>query len=318
MVDSQRIPIGISQCLLGSPVRFNGGHKHSRLCTVQLGDCFDLVPFCPEVSIGLGTPREPIRLVGEPSQPRVVGSKTPTLDVTDDLRSYGRKVADEQTHLCGFILMQKSPSCGMERVKVYQSNGHPAQGTAAGAFAAELMRQRPLLPVEEEGRLHDPVLRENFVTRVMVYAAWQQLLAEGLDAKRLLKFHARHKYLLLAHHPQHYQRMGHLLANLAAADLPHIADSYFELLMVALKKVANRGSHSNVLAHIAGHFKRVLSSDERQELETLITDYRQGQVPLVVPLTLLKHHLMKHPDDYLHQQAYLQPHPPGLSLRNAI
>ena len=318
MLDSQRIPIGISQCLLGSPVRFNGGHKHSRLCTVQLGDCFELVPFCPEVSIGLGTPREPIRLVGDPSQPRVVGSKTSSLDVTDELRSYGRKVANEQTQLCGFILMQKSPSCGMERVKVYQANGYPAQGTAAGAFAAELMRQRPLLPVEEEGRLHDPVLRENFVTRVMVYAAWQQLQFEGLSAESLLAFHARHKYLLLAHHPEHYQRMGRLLANLSAVDLPHIAETYFELLMVALKKVANRGTHSNVLAHIAGHFKRVLSSDERQELDTLIADYRQGQVPLVVPLTLLKHHLMKHPDDYLHQQAYLQPHPPGLSLRNAI
>lgn len=318
MVDSQRIPIGISQCLLGSPVRFNGGHKQSRLCSDQLGECFEWVPFCPEVGIGLGTPREPIRLVGEPTSPRIVGSKTPGLDVTEALRDYAVKVATEQTQLCGFILMQKSPSCGMQRVKVYQANGHPAPATASGGFAAELMRQRPLLPVEEEGRLHDPVLRENFITRVMVYAAWQTLVADGLSARALLQFHARHKYLLLAHHPQSYQRMGHLLANLAGADLQQRAEHYVELLMTALKKTANRGSHSNVLAHIAGHFKRVLDTAERGELHSLIADYRHGLVPLVVPLTLLKHHLLKHPDDYLQQQAYLQPHPPALSLRNAI
>lgn len=315
---SRTIPIGISACLVGQPVRFNGGHKHSSLCTAQLGPAFTLVPFCPEVAVGLDTPRQPIRLVGEPQAPRVLGSQDPTLDLTEPLQRYGAQVAANHPELCGFILMQKSPSCGLQRVKLYQADGQLQPKTSSGAFASALRQANPWLPIEEEGRLHDPVLRENFITRVEVYAQWRQQLEPQLSAAALLAFHARHKYLLLAHHPESYRRLGQRLANLRRADLGATAQAYFQKLMEALSRPASRQRHSNALEHIAGHFKRALNPAEKHELSELIGHYRQGLVPLVVPITLLKHHLLKHPDSYLQQQSYLQPHPPELSLRNAI
>ncbi|MAH00639.1 MAG: hypothetical protein CMK85_09265 [Pseudomonadales bacterium] len=316
---SARIPVGISQCLIGDPVRFNAGHKHSRLCTDQLGALFDLRPVCPEVAVGLGTPRKPIRLVGDPTAPRAVGTVNRDMDVTEALQHYADEVHAGSNDLCGFIVMQKSPSCGMERVKVYEENGHPASATGQGVFTARLMQHNPLLPVEEEGRLHDPVLRENFVNRVIVYADWQQLLRDGLSASNLLAFHAKHKYLLMAHQAPGYKRMGQLLANPGKGEqLEQTATAYFSELMTALRRPASRRGHSNVLQHVAGHFKRVLNPPEKAELQQLIVRYRNGVVPLVVPMTLLQHHLLRHPDPYLLQQAYLQPHPPELSLRNAI
>lgn len=317
--NSARIPVGISQCLMGDPVRFNAGHKHSRLCTDHLGTLFELRPFCPEVAIGLGTPRKPIRLAGDPAAPRAVGTVDHTLDVTDALQQYADDVSVLCEELCGFIFMQKSPSCGMERVKVYEPNGHPAPATGRGIFAARLMQANPLLPVEEEGRLKDPVLRENFVNRVIVYSDWQQLLRDGLSASRLLAFHARHKYLLMAHQSPSYRQIGQMLANPGrGAALRDTANAYFAELMAALRRPASRSGHSNVLQHVAGHFKKVLNPPEKEELQQLINHYRSGIVPLVVPVTLLRHHLLRHPDPYLLQQAYLQPHPPELSLRNAI
>ncbi|WP_425222188.1 YbgA family protein [Pseudomonas sp.] len=317
--NSARIPVGISQCLMGDPVRFNAGHKHSRLCTDHLGTLFELRPFCPEVAIGLGTPRKPIRLAGDPAAPRAVGTVDHTLDVTDALQQYADDVSVLCEELCGFIFMQKSPSCGMERVKVYEPNGHPAPATGRGIFAARLMQANPLLPVEEEGRLNDPVLRENFVNRVIVYSDWQQLLRDGLSASRLLAFHARHKYLLMAHQSPSYRQIGQMLANPGrGAALHDTANAYFAELMAALRRPASRSGHSNVLQHVAGHFKKVLNPPEKEELQQLINHYRSGIVPLVVPVTLLRHHLLRHPDPYLLQQAYLQPHPPELSLRNAI
>ncbi|MAD00397.1 hypothetical protein CNQ84_02065 [Pseudomonas abyssi] len=317
--NSARIPVGISQCLMGDPVRFNAGHKHSRLCTDHLGTLFELRPFCPEVAIGLGTPRKPIRLAGDPAAPRAVGTVDHTLDVTDALQQYADDVSVLCEELCGFIFMQKSPSCGMERVKVYEPNGHPAPATGRGIFAARLMQANPLLPVEEEGRLNDPVLRENFVNRVIVYSDWQQLLRDGLSASRLLAFHARHKYLLMAHQSPSYRQIGQMLANPGrGAALRDTANAYFAELMAALRRPASRSGHSNVLQHVAGHFKKVLNPPEKEELQQLINHYRSGIVPLVVPVTLLRHHLLRHPDPYLLQQAYLQPHPPELSLRNAI
>ena len=263
--NSARIPVGISQCLIGDPVRFNAGHKHSRLCTEHLGALFELRPFCPEVAIGLGTPRKPIRLAGDPAAPRAVGTVDHTLDVTDALQQYADDVSVLCEELCGFIFMQKSPSCGMERVKVYEPNGHPAPATGQGIFAARLMQTNPLLPVEEEGRLNDPVLRENFVNRVIVYSDWQQLLREELSPSRLLAFHARHKYLLMAHQSPSYRKMGQMLANPGrGAALRETADAYFAELMAALRRPASRRGHSNVLQHVAGHFKKVLNPPEKE------------------------------------------------------
>lgn len=310
--------IAISACLLGEEVRFNGGHKESRLCSRSLTDYFDFVSICPEVAIGLGTPREPIRLVGDPEAPRAVGTVTRDNDVTEQLAAYGRQVAGELTDICGYIFMQQSPSCGLQRVKVYQDNGRPSEPKGTGIFAREFTTLHPDLPVEEDGRLNDPVLRENFLTRVFAYADWQNVLQAGLTRKSLIAYHSRYKYLLMATHPLQYKKLGRLLGNLGQHDLQTLAPDYFSQLMAALKTCATRGTHSNVLQHISGYFKQSLSADEKQEIQSLISQYRHGVVPLVVPLTLLKHHLRMHPDHYINQQVYLQPHPENLSLRNAL
>lgn len=314
---ASRPRIGISACLLGAAVRYNGGHKASSLCD-RLAEHFEFVPLCPETAIGLGIPRAPIRLVGDPAAPRAVGSREPGLDVTEALAAYGTRMAQRLDDLSGFILMQRSPSCGMQRVKVYRDNGYPTEGGGSGVFAQAFRATRPDLPMEEEGRLHDPVLRENFVTRVYVCADWDALCRDGLSRGAILDFHARHKYLLMANDPDSYKTLGHLLGDIGQHDPAQFGPHYFSRLMAALGKCATRGTHSNVLQHLSGYLKRALDGDDRRELRQLIDQYRDGVVPLVVPLTLLKHHLRQHPDDYLARQVYLQPHPETLSLRNAI
>ncbi|PYC28366.1 hypothetical protein DMO17_04080 [Aquipseudomonas alcaligenes] len=315
---TSKLKLGISACLLGAEVRYNGGHKESRLCSRVLAEHFDFVPLCPEVAIGLGTPREPIRLVGDPQAPRALGTVNRERDVTQALHDYGTRMAGELDDISGYIFMHKSPSCGMERVKVYQDNGYPADGGASGIFAAAFTRLRPDLPVEEDGRLNDPVLRENFLTRVFAYAEWQRLLHAGLTRKAILDFHARYKYQLMANNPLQYKALGRLLADLGRHDPQEFGPRYFSQLMAALKKCATRGTHSNVLQHLSGYLKQALSSEEKEEMQQLITQYRSGIIPLVVPLTLLKHHFRRHPDRYVARQAYLQPHPENLSLRNAL
>ncbi|MNN27130.1 hypothetical protein D3C81_1406560 [compost metagenome] len=311
--------IAISSCLTGHSVRYNGGHKSSDLCRTQLEEHFDWLPVCPEVAIGLGVPRDPIRLVGDPEHPAVVGTRNPGMDFTGPLASYGEQMAAELDDICGYIFMQKSPSCGLERVKVYQDNGHPAVQGGRGAYAAAFCARRPDLPVEEEGRLHDPVLRENFISRVYAYADWQRLQAEGLSRGALVRFHSRYKYLLMANNPQAYRQLGRLLGSMSRDDDPQvIGPRYFSQLMQALRRCASRGTHGNVLQHLSGYFKEALTQQDKAELQHIIDQYQQGVVPLVVPLTLLKHYLRKHPDPYLQQQAYLQPHPDSLGLRNAV
>ncbi|MEH6389201.1 MAG: 2-thiouracil desulfurase family protein [Pseudomonas profundi] len=312
------IKIGISACLLGHPVRYNGGHKQSRLCKDVLARHFEFIPLCPEQAIGLATPREPIRLVGDPANPQALGSINRTIDVTDALTSFGTQTAEQLDDICGYILMQKSPSCGMQRVKVYQDDGQPADGGGRGLFAAALMRARPDLPVEEDGRLNDAVLRENFITRVFAYAEWQRLQRAGLTRRGLITFHERYKYQLMATCREQYRQLGREVAQSASIPLEAFAPRYFSQLMAALKQPANRGSHTNVLQHLSGYLKRALSSPEKQELQRLIEQYRTGVVPLVVPITMIKHHFRRHPHSYIDRQAYLQPHPDDLSLRNAL
>jgi len=291
--------VGISACLLGHPVRFNGGHKKSSLCSDTLASHVEFVPVCPEVAIGLGTLQ-------------------PERDVTAALAAYGRQVAGQLHDISGFILMQKSPSCGMERVKVYRSDGHTLPDGGSGVFARALIEARPELPVEEDGRLNDAVLRENFLTRVYAYAEWQRLRHDGLSRKAIVDFHSRYKYQLMANHPLQYQVLGRLVARLAEHSLESFAPQYFGQLMQALKQPATRGTHCNVLLHLSGYLKHALGPEDRREMRRLIDQYRAGIVPLVVPLTLLRHHLRHHPDRYLARQAYLQPHPETLSLRNGI
>lgn len=310
--------LGVSACLMGVEVRFNGGHKQSDLCTQALDNYFDFIPACPEVAIGMGVPREPIRLVGDIEQPKAVGTVNPELDVTQALAEYGQHMADTLSDISGYIFMQKSPSCGLERVKVYRENGAPFDGGGRGIYAQAFCARHPDLPVEEDGRLNDPVLRENFITRVYAYAAWQRLLKAGVTRRALTDFHSRYKYQVMASDVVQYHALGQLLGSMGRSDPNDIAPRYFSQLMQALKKCATRRGHTNVLQHLSGYLKQTLSGDDKQELQALIAQYRQGIVPLVVPLTLLKHHFRHHPDPYVALQVYMQPHPEPLSLRNAI
>jgi uncharacterized protein YbgA (DUF1722 family)/uncharacterized protein YbbK (DUF523 family) len=310
--------LGISACLMGDEVRFNGGHKESHLCSRTLTDYFEFVTVCPEVAIGMGIPREPIRLVGDAASPQALGTVNRDLNVTAELAAYGAKMADELTDICGYIFMQKSPSCGLERVKVYRENGAPVDGGGRGIYAQAFCGRHPDLPVEEDGRLNDPVLRENFITRVFAYAAWQDLLKAGVTRRGLTEFHSRYKYQLMANDPVQYQVLGNRLGNMGRSDPMEIAPQYFSDLMAALKKPATRHTHTNVLQHLSGYLKKTLTANDKEEIQQLITQYHRGIVPLIVPLTLLKHHFRQHPDPYVALQVYMQPHPENLSLRNAI
>ena len=315
------IRIGISSCLLGAKVRYDSGHKQDHYISGTLGQYFEFVPVCPEMEIGLGAPRPTIRLVQNPDDPegspKVVGTKVEGIDVTEDLHDLGRRRAAELTDLCGYIFKRASPSCGMERVKVYSAKGHPVS-SASGAFAEEFMKAHPLLPYEEEGRLGDPRLRENFIQRVFVYHRWRKLLAEGLTAGKLVDFHTRHKMMILAHDEPTYRDMGRLVAEAGSKALDDIRDQYVEMLMSALKKAATHKSHTNVLGHLVGYLKRDLDAVDKAELLETIDDYRLGKIPLVVPLVLLRHHFRRHPNDYIGEQYYLEPHPKELHLRNLL
>jgi len=317
----ERLPrprIGVSSCLLGESVRFDGGHKHNSYITQTLGQFFDFEPLCPEVAIGLDIPRPPIRLVGEPDDPRAVGVKDPTLDVTEALRDYGERMAGELGHISGYIFKRASPSCGMERVKVYDEDGGMPDNSGRGIYARAIMQALPLLPTEEEGRLNDPVLRENFVERVYVYRRWQDITAEGLSPRALVDFHTEHKYLVMTRGHNHYQSLGRLVAEAGRGDIQALGERYIRELMATLSRRATRKRHSNVLMHLMGYLKKHLDGADKQELLELIEAYRRGRVPLVVPLTMLRHHLRRFPNPYLLRQYYLRPHPEELMLRNEI
>jgi uncharacterized protein YbgA (DUF1722 family) len=242
----------------------------------------------------------------------------PDHDVTGALEHYAAQRLPELADLCGYIFIKNSPSCGLFRVKVYQQNGYPHQQGGRGVFAAALTRAMPLLPVEEDGRLQDPVLRENFITRVFAWHNWQQLCSKGLSAARLIDFHSRYKYTLMAHSPRDYQALGRLLADAGKQELESLAERYFTQLMQALQQRANRKTNTNVLMHLQGYLKQKLESREKEHMTQVIEQYRQGILPLIVPVTLLRHHFHQHPDPYIERQAYLQPYPDDLKLRNDL
>jgi len=316
--------LGISSCLLGKPVRFDGGHKRNNYLTGTLSEYFDFVSFCPEQAIGLPTPRKPIRLINNAggADVRAVEVRDYSLEYTQQLDDYARSVTPEMSGFSGYIVKKDSPSCGMERVKVYGKENSPPDKRGVGIFTARLMAQRPDLPIEEEGRLTDPRLRENFVTRVFTMFRWQALLSEGLTRAGLIEFHTRHKFLLLAHDETAYRELGRLLSDLSvkavAADLDSFAAEYLRLLMVGLRRLARPGKHANVLMHVMGYVKNHLTSDEKAEMLEHIEAHRKNLVPVIVPITLLNHFLRKYPNDYIAGQYYLEPHPRELMLRNGI
>lgn len=317
----ERIRVGVSSCLLGQRVRYDGGHKHDAYITRTLGQYFEFVPLCPEAGIGLGVPRPAMRLVRRGDAVRVVQIQSPDSDHTEALQQYREVVRDTLQQVCGYILKKGSPSCGMERVRVYDPTmpDKPPQRDGMGLFARGLREAFPCLPLEEEGRLCDPVLRENFVGRVYVYHRWRRLEQAGVTAAGLVDFHADHKYILMAHDQQLAQAMGRLVASAgaAAAMQPLVAD-YLRLLMTALGKPASRGQHANVLLHLMGYLKTALDKSDRKELLETIQRYQAGLFPLIVPLTLLRHHFRRHPQPYINRQHYLNPHPGELMLLNHV
>ena len=317
MAYAERPQIGISSCLLGQKVRYDGTAKRNRWLVDRFGEFVDYRPICPEMAIGLGTPRPPIRLVGTPGNARVLGVEDPSVDVTEALEDFALNTAGQLGGISGYVFMSKSPSCGMERVKLYADNGY-ATKQGVGAYARVLMRSLPNLPCEEEGRLNDALLRENFVNRVFAYRRWQSLRARGLDAKALIDFHARHKYMLMTHSQAAYQRLGRLLSHLKGVDLNRIADAYEAELMTALKRRVGRKRHVNALQHIQGYLKDRIDGDDKKELTESIEAYRREEVPLVVPMKLLRHYFRRHPDHYIDRQWYLDPYPESLGLRNTI
>jgi uncharacterized protein YbgA (DUF1722 family)/uncharacterized protein YbbK (DUF523 family) len=313
---SVKIPVGVSQCLLGEPVRYNGGHKHNRYLTDVLGQYFEYRPVCPEVAIGLGIPRKPIRLVATDGETRVRGIEDASLDVTDALSGEADRVVNSMPELSGYIFMQNSPSCGVFRMKRYTEKGMPKDSAGRGAYARRFIERKPLLPVEEAGRLSDAALRENFITRVFAYHDWQLCLEKHPSPAGLVNFYSRYKYQIMAHHRASYQAIGRLLADVGKLDAQQVNLEFITLFMGALGHQATRRGNTNVMMHLRGYLRGQINGSEHQELTALIDQYRAGQIPLVVPLTLLKHYLRKTDNPYLQKQTFWAPYPEGLGLRN--
>jgi uncharacterized protein YbgA (DUF1722 family)/uncharacterized protein YbbK (DUF523 family) len=310
--------LGISRCLLGEEVRFDGGHKRDNFLTEVLGRYVEWVSVCPEVEAGLGTPREAMRLVGNPQQPRLVTIKSGT-DHTRALETMTTNRIErlKNLDLSGYVFKKGSPSCGIERVRIYNEDEKLSRN-GVGLFARAFMKQFPLIPVEEEGRLCEPTLRDNFIERVFCYRRWQDLVQSGITKQALQQFHAIHKYLLMAHHPQQCEVLRRLIGQAHEHRPKELAHRYGELFMNTLAVKATVRKHVNVLQHMLGHFKERLGAHEKAELLGVIGDYHHGLTPLIVPLTLIKHYVRIFDVGYIRDQVYLNPHPKELMLRNHV
>jgi uncharacterized protein YbgA (DUF1722 family)/uncharacterized protein YbbK (DUF523 family) len=310
--------LGISACLLGEKVRFDGGHKQDAFLCQTLGRFVEWVPVCPEIEVGMGVPRESVRLVGSGSDPKMIAERSGK-DWTMAMKRFAaiRTKDLAELKLSGYVFKKNSPSCGVERVRLYDAKNMPSRH-GRGIFAATVMKTLPLLPVEEEGRLNDLALRENFVERVFAYHRWQSALAGAKSARVLVDFHTRHKFLLLAHSERHYRRLGRLVAGIEKNSLRATYEEYGQNFMEGLAVRASAKKHTNVLDHLMGYFSDQLSAAERRELVELIREYRTGLVPLVAPITLMQHYVKKYEVAYLADQVYLAPSPKELMPRNCV
>lgn len=315
---NSRLQIGISACLLGNPVRFDGGHSRSKLCLNTLSVYSDFHPFCPEMAAGFGTPRPAMRLIGDPKDPTLTYSKESGLDLTEQLRNGYRHKLEELANLDAYILMRNSPSCGLERIKVYQKNGYAHEEKSRGLFTRDLMAKNPLLPVEEEGRLNDHALRENFILRAYTNHFFKHEVLAQQTPQALIDFHSRNKLIIMAHNVDAYHVLGRMVANLRSQKFSDIVSDYHRELMVALSKPAHRKNHTNVLMHILGFLKKSVPGTARRSIVQTIDQYRLGQLPLITPLTLLKHYIFLCGSEYIRKQRYLSPYPEDLGLRNQI
>ncbi|MDR4506759.1 MAG: DUF523 and DUF1722 domain-containing protein [Candidatus Brocadiaceae bacterium] len=315
---TKKIKLGISSCLLGEKVRYGGGHKRDRFITNTLGQYFDWVPVCPEMACGLPVPREPMRLVRKPESPHLVTIKT-GIDYTDKMEHWTKKELEtlEKEPLCGFIFKAKSPSSGIGGIKVYLPSGEVTK-TGSDIFGGAFMKHFPLIPVIDDGRLHNPVFRENFIERVFVFRRWHDFIQSNGTFNGLVDFHTRHKLLIMSHNPRHYSILGRWVAHTKGKKQETIFSEYIRDLMECLRLTATTKKNTNVLQHIQGYFKKRLTSEEKQELLDIITHYHNGLIPLIVPVTLVRHYVRKFDISYLKKQYYLDPHPLELMLRNHV
>lgn len=316
MAFSQKILIGVSACLVGEKVRHDGGSKKQAFLCDVLAQYFNFLTICPEVDIGLGVPRPTIHLRGDPKSPKLVFVKEPNKDITAKMRKYSTQKVATLGHLSGYIFKKNSPTCGPD-VKVYQPIPIPPK-MGQGRFYHAFTQAYPWIPVEDEGRLNDPALKENFIERVFVYHRWQTLIHQGLTAKRLIDFHTQHKLALMAHNVSAYKRLGHMMAHLKKKNLETFSKTYLTEMMRAFKFIAKNKKVTNVLHHCLGYLKKHLSPLDKKELCDTIEQYSKGKYPLIVPITLLKHHFMHFPNAYMAQQSFLFPYPDELMLRNKI
>ncbi len=314
----EKIIIGVSSCLLGHEVRYDGSHKRNDYILQTLGQYFEFRPFCPELESGLGVPRPTIHLLETDNGVRCVAVKNHSDDKTNLIRDCSARQDDWLQTLSGYLVKKDSPSCGMERVKVYRPNNQPPHKIGVGLFVQHLQSQFPLLPIEEEGRLGNPVLRENFIQRVYVFHRWRHLLEQPHAPRLLTEFHARHKLICMSHDQNLARNLGRVAASADKNNIQEVIAKYGTDLMHCLKKTATRGNHTNVLQHIQGYLKTTLSADDKAEMSETIEQYRLGYVPLIVPITLLKHHFRKAPDPFIQNSYYLTPYPQELAILNEI
>ncbi len=316
---ADKITVGLSACLAGHNVRFNGGHTQSKLCINTLSEHFNYLTFCPEVAAGFSTPRATMRLSEDKNKAvKLSYSNDPDSDITDQLVDGFTPALSEFNQLDGYILMKNSPSCGLSRIKVYQENGMPKREMSQGYFAAALQKAYPLLPLEEEGRLNDAHLYENFILRVYAHHNFRVEVLEQASLHNLMTFHASYKYILLSQNQILYKQLGRLLAKANKDDVDGVVNEYFTLFMQALSKPAHRKGHVNTLLHVFGYFKRQLSQSAKQSILRTIKMYQAGQLPLVTPLTLLQHYIDEFGNEYLRQQRYFSPYPQTLGLANHV
>lgn len=314
---TEKISVGISACLLGAAVRFDGGHKRLAFAVDALTPWIVFEPVCPEIGIGLPVPRPALRLVKD-----TLGDITLRYsngregNLTREMQDFSRQQISHFEHLCGYIVCAKSPTCGMERVRIYEEGSNNNRKEGRGLYTIELMKRFPWLPVEEDGRLHDPDLRENFIARICALHELNQLRLEGITRSGMVAFHSRYKLLLLAHSQPMYRELGPFVAQIHEwQDIEAFFVEYRQRLMNILIHPTTRRNHTNVLMHIQGYFRKQLNSRQREELSQLIERYRKGTQPLLAPVTLLKHYLSEYPDAWLAQQRYFDPYPEALCLR---
>jgi uncharacterized protein YbgA (DUF1722 family)/uncharacterized protein YbbK (DUF523 family) len=316
---TDRIRLGISTCLLGEKVRYDGQHKLDRFLADTLGRWVEWVPVCPEVECGLPIPREAMHLAGVPAAPRLVTIRT-GVDHTQRMQAWAttRIRSLEREDLCGYVFKSRSPSSGMQGIKVYSAEGMPVSTKGVGLWARAFMERFPLLPVEDDGRLHDPALRENFLERVFVHRRWKEFVRQDGSLGGLVDFHTDHKLLVMAHSPGHYRELGRLVAAGKRLKPERLREDYLSLLTAGLKMIATTRKNANVLQHMLGYFKKTLDPGGRAELLEVIGQYQRELVPLIVPITLFRHHIRRLGEPYLGRQVYLNPTPLELMLRNHV